>query len=151
MDMALLDPQRALAHKMAPVARNWRRLADEALAELGVSNSAAWCLLHIERDGPTVRQTDLADSLDVAGPSLVRTLAQLESAGLVERAQHPNDKRSNLIGLTEKGHELAGRAEARLADLRADLLKDVPDDVVEVAVWLFDLLNLRIREYRTRP
>jgi len=149
--MAPLDPRRALAHKMAPVARNWRRLADEALAELGVSNSAAWCLIHIERDGPTVRQSDLAESLDVAGPSLVRTLGQLESAGLVERAQHPGDKRSNLIGLTGKGEELVGRIEARLSELRADLLKDVPDDVVEVAVWLLDLLSLRIREYKARP
>ena len=33
------DPRRALEHKMAPVARQWRQLADDALAQFGVSGS----------------------------------------------------------------------------------------------------------------
>ncbi|WP_420145404.1 MarR family winged helix-turn-helix transcriptional regulator [Sphingobium sp.] len=146
--MPLSDPKRALAHKMAPVARAWRQLADSVLAEFGVSNSTAWCLIHIDRLGGEVRQNDLAESLDIAQPSLVRTLDQVQSAGLVQRTQHPDDKRSNIISLTDAGQELVGRIEAKLDTLRAELLKDVPDQAVTVTVWLLDLLSVRIAEQR---
>lgn len=134
---------------MASVARMWRQLADTALAEFGVSNSAAWCLIHIERLGGEVRQNELAESLDIAQPSLVRTLDQVQASGLVQRMQHPDDKRSNIISLTETGRELVGRIEAKLDAVRTELLVDVPDGAIEIAVWLLDLLSLRIAEKRT--
>jgi len=149
MKMPLSEPKRALAHKMAPVARAWRQLADTALAEFGVSNSAGWCLIHIDRLGGEVGQSALAESLDISQPSLVRTLDQLQAGGLVTRAQHPDDKRSNIIGLAPAGQDLVGRIEAKLDALRAELLKDVPDDAIEVTVWLLDLLSLRIAEHKS--
>lgn len=151
MEMPLSEPKRALAHKMAPVARAWRQLADTVLAEFGVSNSGAWCLIHIDRLGGEVRQNDLAVSLDIAQPSLVRTLDQLQVAGLVQRAQHPDDKRSNIISLTPIGQELVGRIETKLGALRVELLRDVPDGAIEIAIWLMDLLTMRIAEYKAQP
>jgi MarR family transcriptional regulator for hemolysin len=149
MKMPLLEPKRALAHKMAPVARAWRQLADTILAEFGVSNSAAWCLIHIDRLGGEVRQNDLAESLDISQPSLVRTLDQVQANGLVQRAQHPDDKRSNIISLTPNGQELVGQIEQKLDALRIELLDNVPDGAIEVTVWLLDLLSLRISEKRS--
>ncbi|QGP79569.1 MarR family winged helix-turn-helix transcriptional regulator [Sphingobium sp. CAP-1] len=148
--MPLSESKRALAHKMAPVARAWRQLADVTLAEFGVSNSAAWCLIHIYRIGPEVRQAALADSLDISQPSLVRTLDQLQAAGLVGRTPHPEDKRSNIIALTPAGADLVGRIEEKLGALRAELLQGVPDEAIEIAVWLLDLLSLRIAERRSQ-
>ena len=49
-----------LVQQFPLVARGWRHLADEALAELRVSSSAGWCLVHLARLGPDVRQADLA-------------------------------------------------------------------------------------------
>ncbi len=147
--MSISDSPRALAHYMAPVARGWRQLADMALAEFGVSNSAGWCLIHIDRmDGP-VRQADLAESLDITQPSLVRTLDQLQMAGLVERTPHPDDKRSNQIALSEEGRDLVGRIEAKLGTLRAELLADVPDEIIDSTVALMQLLSLRIAEKKS--
>lgn len=147
--MSIPDSPRALAHYMAPVARGWRQLADMALAEFGVSNSAGWCLIHIDRmDGP-VRQADLAESLDITQPSLVRTLDQLQMAGLVERTPHPDDKRSNQIALSEEGRDLVGRIEAKLGTLRAELLADVPDEIIDSTVALMQLLILRIAEKKS--
>lgn len=133
---------------MAAVARGWRQLADVALAELGVSNSAAWCLIHIERLGGEVRQNELAESLDIAQPSLVRTLDQVQAGGLVQRTPHPVDKRSNIISLTPAGKELVGRIEAKLETLRDELLIEVPDGAIEITVWLLDLLAERFDEKR---
>lgn len=146
-----METRRALAHHMAPVARNWRSLADSTLAELGVSNSAGWCLIHIDRLDGDVRQAALAESLDISQPSLVRTLDQLQSAGLLTRKPDPDDKRSNHIVLTADGRDLTQRIEAKLGALRDELLDGVPDEAVEIAVNLMQLLGARISERRSAP
>ena len=150
MTNPLDDPRRALAHKMAPVARQWRQLADDALAQFGVSNSAGWCLIHIDRMGSDVRQADLADALDIRQPSLVRTLDGLQASGFVARAAHPGDRRSNIITLTPAGRDLVGRIEQKLGLLRDHLLRDIPDEAIEIMVELLDLIGQRIAERRNQ-
>ncbi|GAY20248.1 transcriptional regulator, MarR family [Sphingobium fuliginis] len=133
---------------MPQVARQWRQLADLALAEFGVSNSAGWCLIYLDRLGPDVRQADLAEELGIAQPSLVRTLDQLQAAGLVERVPNPDDRRSNRVAFTPEGQELVGRIEARLENLRRELLDGVPDAAIEIIVNLLNLLERRMAERR---
>ncbi|WP_150290182.1 MarR family winged helix-turn-helix transcriptional regulator [Sphingobium estronivorans] len=140
--------KRALAHKMPQVARQWRQLADLALAEFGVSNSAGWCLIYLDRLGPDARQADLAEELGIAQPSLVRTLDQLQAAGLVERVPNPDDRRSNRVAFTPEGQDMVGQIEARLDNLRAELLEGVPDAAIEIAVNLLSLLEKRMAERR---
>ncbi|MEV4935627.1 MULTISPECIES: MarR family winged helix-turn-helix transcriptional regulator [unclassified Sphingobium] len=146
--MSRSELKRALAHKMPQVARQWRQLADLALAEFGVSNSAAWCLIYLDRLGADARQADLAEELGITQPSLVRTLDQLQAAGLVERVPNPDDRRSNRIAFTPEGRELIGRIEARLEDLRRELLEGVPDAAIEIIVNLLNLLERRMAERR---
>ncbi|MFD2429809.1 MarR family winged helix-turn-helix transcriptional regulator [Sphingobium scionense] len=99
--------QRALAHNMPQIARLWRQLADSTLAEFGVSNSAGWCLLYLDRLGADVRQIELADVLGITQPSLVRTLDHLQAAALIERTPNPEDRRSNCLSLTTSGATLS--------------------------------------------
>ena len=146
--MSRSEVKRALAHKMPQVARQWRQLADLALAEFGVSNSAAWCLIYLDRLGADARQADLAEELGITQPSLVRTLDQLQTAGLVERVPNPDDRRSNRVAFTREGRELIGRIEARLEDLRRELLEGVPDAAIEIIVNLLNLLERRMAERR---
>ena len=148
--MSRTDDERALAHKMPQVARKWRQLADHMLAEFGVSNSAGWCLIYLDRLGPDARQADIAEELGITQPSLVRTLHQLQAAGLVERVAHPDDRRSNKVALTPEGQRLVGRIETRLADLRHELLDGVPDAAIEIAVNLLNLLEQRMTDRRGR-
>lgn len=149
--MTSAETRRALAQKLPTVARLWHQLADVTLAEFGVSNSAAWCLLYVDRLGPDVRQTELAEHLEIAQPSLVRTLHLLEGNDLLERVPDPEDRRSNRIGLTAQGQELVGRIEAKLDALRLSLLDGVDEADVAAAVRLLDLLSRRIMEQRGRP
>ncbi|MDI1296551.1 MAG: MarR family transcriptional regulator [bacterium] len=142
--MPISETKRALAHRMPQVARGWRQLADATLAEFGVSNSAGWCLIYLDRLGPDARQTDLAEELGIAQPSLVRTLDQLQTAGLVERIPNPDDRRSNSIRFTPTGQDLVGRIETKLGDLRRDLLEGVPDSDIETSVRVMELLGQRI-------
>jgi MarR family transcriptional regulator for hemolysin len=141
------DMERALLHLLGPVARGWRQAADGALAGLGVSGSAGWCLVHLDRVGAVPRQAELAQLLDVSAPSLVRTLDQLQRAGWIARTADPDDGRSKRVTLTPAGKEMAGQIQARLDALGSDLLGGLPA-AVEIGVELLGLLSLRIDAQR---
>ncbi|EQB02752.1 MarR family transcriptional regulator for hemolysin [Sphingobium wenxiniae] len=149
--MPTLERQRALSRTFSPVARGWRSLADRTLAEIGLSNSAGWCLLHLDRLGSEARQIDLAEALEITQPSLVRTLHQLEAARLVERSPHPDDRRSNRLALTPAGQELVGAIQDRLDILRNALMEGMSDADMDTSVRLMELLGRRIAELRAEP
>lgn len=140
--------QKQVAHKLPLVSRSWRQLADDALAEHRVSNSMAWCLIHLDRLGPQSRQTELAQAIGITPSTAVRVLDQLENAGLIERALDPDDKRSRLISLSPAGRELVGKIEARLADLRGELFHDVPEGDIETTLRVLETLSRRLAERR---
>ncbi|MET0240865.1 MAG: MarR family transcriptional regulator [Sphingobium sp.] len=140
--------QREIAQILPNVSRSWRQLADTVLAEFGVSNSMAWCLIYLERLGPEARQTDLAQAIGITQPSTVRVLDQLEAAGLVARAQDPDDRRSNRLTLTDEGKAQHGRIEASLAALRNTLFDGVAEGDIAATLRVLDALSGHIAERR---
>ncbi|WDS35294.1 MarR family transcriptional regulator [Pseudoxanthomonas sp.] len=98
--------------------RQWQKVVDNALAGQGISNAMTMPLLMIGRSGGGIRQVELAQLIGVEGPSLVRILDKLATAGLVRRECDANDRRANLLWLTEAGEVLLQQLETQLADLR---------------------------------
>ena len=126
--------EREVAQRMVQISKAWRQLANLALVEQRVSNTTGWCLIYLDRLGPDVRQIDLAREIDISQPSLVRALDQLETAGLVERVPHPEDRRSNQLALTEAGKALVGEIEAKLRTLRGILLEGASDADIDATL-----------------
>ncbi|PZU59529.1 MAG: MarR family transcriptional regulator [Sphingobium sp.] len=149
--MSRYQLERMLATRIAPASRAWRQLGDETLAELRVSNSTGWCLVYMDRLGPDVRQIDLARTIGISQPSLVRLLHQLEASGLIERQPDPDDRRTNRVLLTDQGRELAASIEQRLGAMRNDLLHDVSDADIRAALHVCETLSRRIAERRAQP
>src|SRR5262245_52656384 len=94
-----------------PLSRRLRQIADNALAEIGLSQATGWVLLHVARLGGEPRQTDLATAVDMNGPGLVRLLDNLEASGLVQRQVEAADRRINRIRLTDAGRALTDQVE----------------------------------------
>jgi MarR family transcriptional regulator for hemolysin len=140
--------ERKLATLLNPVARAWHQLADQTLSGLGVSNSTGWCMVWLDRLGEDVRQADLARAMGITEASLVRILHLLEASSLVVRRTSPDDRRANYLLLTEQGHELAGRIEALLTDLRTDILAGLPDEDIEATLRVLDHASHAIAERR---
>jgi MarR family transcriptional regulator for hemolysin len=138
--------ERSLAQKLVGLSRRWQTLGDQALARLGVSNSTGWCLVYLDRLGEDARQSDLARAIGIREATLVRTLAQLERGGLIERSPNPNDARANIMRITPQGHGLVAEIESVLAGLREQVLQDVDDAELETMVRVFDLIDARLRE-----
>ena len=120
--------------------RAFRTSADRAVAHLGISQASAWALVMIGRQGEGARQGVVADLLGVEGPSLIRTLDQLASAGLVERRDDPNDRRAKTLHLTPAGVRLQEQVEAALHALRAELFKGVAPMDVDACLRVFSAL-----------
>src|SRR6201997_4570869 len=89
------------------LARAWRREADQALADHGLSQATALPLVVLLRWGKCARQGVLAEEIGIEGPSLVRLIDLLQAEGLVERREDPTDRRAKMLHLTEIGETKA--------------------------------------------
>ncbi|HEY1526674.1 MAG TPA: MarR family transcriptional regulator [Candidatus Angelobacter sp.] len=74
----------------------------ERLAPLDFTPAHAGILRILGRRGPVTQQA-LAGILGMFASRLVALMDQLESRGLIERRDHPDDRRSYALHLTEKG------------------------------------------------
>jgi DNA-binding MarR family transcriptional regulator len=81
---------------------------------------------------PGRNQTEIANTLGILRPNFVAMLDALESRGLCLRTRSPNDRRSHILVLTEKGRATLARAkklvatrhEARLTALLGEADRD---------------------------
>ncbi|RXD04032.1 MarR family transcriptional regulator [Sphingomonas sp. UV9] len=133
-----------------PLARLWRQAADRALSDMCVSASTGWALVQVGRLGDDVRQTDLANELDVTQASLVRSIDQMTAAGLVERHRDSADARVSRIRLTDRGRTLVTTIETKFATLRHEMLDGVSDDDLATALRVADRLGARFQADRAR-
>lgn len=84
----------------------WRREIDLRVREFGLTEATWRPLLYLGRLGDGLRQTDLATALMIEGASLVRLVDALERAGLAERLEDPEDRRSKRVWMTPAGREI---------------------------------------------
>jgi DNA-binding MarR family transcriptional regulator/GNAT superfamily N-acetyltransferase len=61
--------------------------------------------------------TDLAASTGQSHPAVVKTITEMEKAGMVQRTPHPTDGRSSLIVLTQAGMDTAARIKEIIPDI----------------------------------
>jgi DNA-binding MarR family transcriptional regulator len=102
------------------------------LEQLGLTTRMWGALNVLEAEG-AITQQKLGKCTGIDPSSMVSTIDELEAAGLVERRQHPSDRRAHALHITElgrttlrQGRELARRAqEDLLAPLSADERKQL--------------------------
>lgn len=120
--------RRILTANLLQAGRQWRRIAEQELVKLGISEACAAPLLWIGRLGDGVRQVTLASYVGIEGPSLVRLLDQLAASNLAVRKDDPTDRRAKTVWLTLEGEKLAARIETLLIESRARVLADVSEE-----------------------
>lgn len=87
--------------------RQWRRIVERSLRQAGLSDATWRPLLHLLLLGDGVWQKDLAESIGIKGPSLVRLLDTLIDRGLIMRTEDSSDRRAKKLFLTKTGRQLA--------------------------------------------
>ena len=88
------------------------REVEAVLLKHGLSSSAFAVLATLRRSGSPYQLSpgDLLAMAMVSSGTMTNRIDQLEKAGLVERIHNPNDRRSVLISLTERGFAIVEEA-----------------------------------------
>jgi MarR family transcriptional regulator for hemolysin len=118
------SPAREFGFALNDVARLLRTYADQRAKELNMTR-AQWAVLVRLQRFQGVKQSELAEMLDLQPITLARLVDKLCDLGLVERRDDAKDRRANRLFLLEKatptlerlgalGEELMGRALAGL-------------------------------------
>jgi MarR family transcriptional regulator, transcriptional regulator for hemolysin len=112
--------------------RQWRRLLDEALQPLGLTQATWLALLNIARATGPMRQKDLAAAMSLDSSSVVRLLDMLQAAGYIDRLEH-TDRRAKTIHLTSFGQQTVAQVEEVVRAARKRLLAGIPPADLETA------------------
>ncbi|WP_052697760.1 MarR family winged helix-turn-helix transcriptional regulator [Luteibacter yeojuensis] len=121
--------------------RRFLRMLDVRLGDFEVTSATLIPMLLVGRSGGGINQVTLAGQIGVTGPSLVRTLDKLVELGLVRRECDPADRRAKTLWLTPAGEELALQLEARMVQMRREILAEVSEDDVRAALRVHQALN----------
>lgn len=122
---------------VARVTRRWRKLLDERLKELGVTQARWTTMVYLEKGGEGLTQRELARLMTIENPTLVRLLDSLEEQGLVERRPCENDRRARRLFLTDAGRSFMAELNERAVALREEMLEGVSDQEIEGALKVF--------------
>lgn len=120
--MPKLPINREMAFTIMDVARMLRTYADQRARQFGISRAQWAVLVRIDRT-EGLKQSELAEILDLQPISLTRLLDRLAENGLIERRADPNDRRANRLYLMPAARPLLDQ----LAELGTDMMATVLD------------------------
>jgi MarR family transcriptional regulator for hemolysin len=131
---------REIAFTIMDVARLLKTYADQRARQFGISRAQWVVLVRIDRT-EGLKQSELAELLDLQPISLTRLLDRLADNGLIERRADPNDRRANRLYLKPAAKPLLGRLSELGADMMETVLKGL--DVKSVDRMLKELVVLK--------
>lgn len=139
-----LDLRTVFGTLVGQVPRRWRALIDARLKEYGLTEATWRPLLHVSKFEAPPRQTDLAESLAIEGPSLVRLLDTLERDGYILRCTD-SDRRTKTIRLTARGESLQRRIATVVDETRDQVLAGVAPRQLAAAIDVLEQVQRSIR------
>ena len=133
--------------ELARVYRSWRAIVDAQLRPLDMTQARWITLLHIARGGAGLLQKDLAERMGIEGPTLVRLLDALETAGLVIRQEAEGDRRGKTLALTQTAQPIVDEIERVVSDSRQHVLGDISDEDIASCIRVFRHIREKIAAY----
>ena len=94
----------------------------------------------LENGEQGMRQKDIADAIGINASSLSEQIDALETDRYIERKANPEDKRSTLIVLTEKGRARAYEVQDERQKMAADFCKKLTEAEKDTLIELLDKL-----------
>lgn len=133
-----------LGSDLARLVRQWRTRIDDKLKPQGLTQSHWVTLSNIRSLGEAPSQIQLAKTIGIEQPSLVRTLDQLEEKGLIERHICSNDRRAKKISLTDKAKPIIEQADDIIRKMDEEILVDMPQEDVKRLLEVIGILGSNV-------
>src|SRR5450756_2927501 len=121
MAMPAQPINREVAFTIMDVARLLKTFADQQARQYGMTRAQWAVLVRLDRS-EGLKQSELAELLDLQPISLTRLLDRLSDNGLIERRADPNDRRANRLFLTPAARPLLERLTVLGEDMMGTVL-----------------------------
>jgi MarR family transcriptional regulator for hemolysin len=140
----MVELEERFAKALHNTARAWRFSLDRRLKRLGLSQAGWMMIAVIAQARLPVKQSDLAEWLNVEGATVVSMVDRLVKAGLVNREMSITDRRVKHVVITEAGRIVYGKVKTEAAAFRKELLSDIEPNRLGVATELLEALQRMI-------
>jgi MarR family transcriptional regulator, transcriptional regulator for hemolysin len=125
-------------------ARGWRQVVDRRLKHLGLSQASWMAIAIVAKAATPLPQTRLAALVGVEDPTMVATIDRLVKGGYALRTPSPTDRRVKLVSLTDAGQAIYRTLKAESDALRADLLRHIDPQALQLATQVLETLQAGI-------
>ena len=136
---------REFAFTLNDVARLLRTYADHKAAQFGITRAQWVVLVRLDRS-EGLKQSELAEMLDLQPISLTRLLDKLCDCGLIERRADPHDRRAKRLFLTPAARPLLEKLGDLGAEMMATALAGVERESVEQMVAQLAIVKENLRQ-----
>lgn len=124
--------------------RIWRQALDRRLKDLGVSQAGWLAIAHIAKSREALSQIELANRLNVEGPTVVSLVNRLVKADLVVRVPSETDRRIKHVMLTDAGQALYAKVKTVADAYRKEMLANIDKERLLVAVEVLEQLQAQV-------
>ena len=136
---------REILFTISDVGRLLRTYADQKARRHGMTRAQWAVLLRLERrEG--LKQSDLAEDLDIQPITLTRLVDRLCDNDLIERRPDPNDRRAKRLYLTPAARPLLERIAVQVEELAETVLAGVDPSAVGVMLAQLGLARENLRQ-----
>lgn len=104
-----------------------KRLVSAKAAPLGLSPGQPKILEYLAQYGEH-EQKDIADYCEIEPATVGNILLRMENAGLIERRNRPNNRRSLYVSLTPRGEEMAKRIQDIFEEAEQQITAGLTDE-----------------------
>jgi MarR family transcriptional regulator for hemolysin len=139
-----------LLYRIGLLTRRWRQVLDTEFQAAGLTDATWRPLLHLHLLGDGTRQKDLAASVGIEGPSMVRLLDTLIAKGLIQREEDVTDRRAKLLCLTPEGRLVVTRIQEMVMSLENELLSPFSDGEISQLAHFILRLEATVSDVRRR-
>lgn len=144
-----------IAKEMMQTFQQFRRIMKPPPMIGGLKPNELGVLFHIiamrgeGTDG--VKVSELSSHMRVTSPSITQLVTALEDRGIVTRRMDPDDRRSVLVSLTEKGEDITRQAEQGLQVLFSGIVGHLGEDKSRQLIGLMDDVFLYLSTVNNNP
>lgn len=143
--MPLHSQNREILFMISDVGRLVRTYADQKARQFGQTRAQWAVLVKLERH-EGLKQSDLAEYLDIQPITLTRLVDRLCDNGLIERRPDPNDRRAKRLYLTPAARPLLDRISAQIEEIAETVLAGVDAAAVDALLGQLGLARENLRQ-----
>lgn len=142
------DPNQQLEFLLSEVVRLQHRIYNHRFRETGLNQSQVSALIHLDRI-EALSQTDLASRLGMQKAAAGTLIEGLEGKGLVDRRQSDEDRRRQLVSITDEGRALVGVVDEMAEQLGTDYRRGITRTERRQFVSVLQRLRENLRDMQT--